>query len=76
MTSCKHDKLTLLPENKKRLQCKHCHLTIKTDELDNSYCPECFEIHGKRRYDFIEIKDDDTEIKYRCEKCHIIVKCK
>ncbi len=75
MTVCNHSTLTLLPEQKKRLRCRQCHLTIKADELGESYCPECFEMHGKKHYDFEELVESSTEITlYRCEGCGIIIK--
>ncbi len=74
MTSCNHSNLELLPERKNRLRCQHCHLTIKADDLANSYCPECFEIHKIKQYDFEEIVEAETGIvMYRCEECGIIV---
>jgi len=74
MTSCNHTKLELLPEEKNRLRCRHCHLTIKADDLGESYCPECFEMHGKKRYDFEEIEAVKTgTARYRCEGCGVII---
>jgi predicted RNA-binding Zn-ribbon protein involved in translation (DUF1610 family) len=71
---CRHLKLVLLPENESRLQCKQCHLTIKKDELGEEYCPECFEIFGRKRYDFKEIPAlGNGTVKYRCEDCGVIV---
>ena len=76
MNSCKHNVLTLLSNNSKRLKCRHCHLTIKPDELKEGYCPECFEAYGKKRYDFEEIDlETDNITQYRCEECHAIIKC-
>jgi hypothetical protein len=49
-------------------------LTIKADELGERYCPECFEMHGKKQYDFEEIPEKETEIaRYRCEDCGVII---
>jgi hypothetical protein len=49
-------------------------LTIKADELGESYCPECFEIHGRKRYDFEEIVVAETGVtRYRCEECGVII---
>jgi hypothetical protein len=46
------------------------------NELNNRYCPECFEVTGKKRYDFEEVKEPKKEItQYRCEDCGIIVDC-
>jgi rubrerythrin len=75
MTSCTHLTLVLLPEKKNVLRCRHCHLTIKDDELrEQGYCPECFEVQGRRRYDFDAIETEDKEkIRYQCEQCGIII---
>jgi Zn finger protein HypA/HybF involved in hydrogenase expression len=74
MTLCKHLTLFLLPEKKNMLRCRHCHLTIAADELQGGYCPECFETHGRKLYDFdaIEAKDKG-KVRYRCEQCGIII---
>ena len=74
MASCEHRELILLPEQADRLQCRHCHLTIKADELSGDYCPECFEIHGEKRNDFEKIgAKDSAKSRYRCEKCGIMI---
>jgi predicted RNA-binding Zn-ribbon protein involved in translation (DUF1610 family) len=57
------------------MRCRHCHLTIDGTELADSYCPECFERSGKRRYEFEELATDDSAtVTYRCEDCGAIVK--
>jgi phage terminase large subunit GpA-like protein len=74
MESCKHRHLVLLPNEGRRLRCRHCHLTIKEDELDTGYCPECFERCGKRHEDFEVVETaSDQKIRYRCEACHAII---
>lgn len=74
MSSCTHSKLELLPEEKKRLRCLHCHLTIAADELGAGYCPECYELHGKKRYDFEKVEPEKKGItRYRCEDCGAII---
>jgi predicted RNA-binding Zn-ribbon protein involved in translation (DUF1610 family) len=74
MNSCKHNNLMLLHKRDNKLRCHHCHLTIKANELINRYCPECFEASGKKRYDFEEVKDVQTEMaRYRCEDCGIMI---
>jgi len=74
MTSCRHLTLVLLPEKKNMLRCRHCHLTINADELRGGYCPECFEIDGRRHYDFDKIEAEDKgKGRYRCEQCGIII---
>ena len=74
MTTCRHLTLVQLPEKKNILRCRHCHLTIDPDELHGGYCPECFEVEGRRHYDFDEIEAEDKgKIRYRCEQCGIII---
>lgn len=74
MAECRHLKLILLPVEESRLQCVKCHLTIKPKELKEEYCPECYEISGRKQYNFKEIPVVKTEIaKYRCEDCGIII---
>ncbi len=74
MSHCKHSNLILLPGKKNRLRCKRCHLTIKTDDLEKDYCPECFEVTGKKHYDFEDVADDASETtQYRCEDCGLII---
>ena len=75
MTSCNHPALELLPERKKTLRCRHCHLTIAEDELGDGYCPECFEASGNKRYEFDEMETAESGIaRYRCEECGAIIK--
>jgi Zn finger protein HypA/HybF involved in hydrogenase expression len=74
MTSCTHNTLVLLPEKKSRLQCRHCHLTITSAELGDSFCPECYEIHDEKRYDFDEMGAEESgPVRYRCEECGVII---
>lgn len=74
MTSCNHINLVLLPAAKNKLRCRHCHLTIGSEELGKSFCPECFEARGEKRYDFEEIVEASTGVqRYRCEDCGIII---
>ncbi len=76
MSPCKHNLLILLPEVDNRLRCTHCHLTIKENELNGDYCPECFEMNGIRNYDFHKIQDHENDaIRYRCEDCGVIIEC-
>lgn len=72
MKQCKHNNLVLLPNTTKRLRCRHCHLTIKSDELDGNYCPECLESRGRRHADFETVEAEEST-RYRCEECHIII---
>ena len=74
---CNHSTLELLPERKKTLRCRHCHLTMAADELGEAYCPECFDASGDKRYNFEEIAIPETNIaRYRCEECGAIIKSK
>jgi len=74
MTQCIHRRLTLLPGEKHRLQCRYCHLTISEDELEEGYCPECYESEGWKRYDFDPVAPENlAETRYRCEECNIII---
>ena len=71
---CKHSILELLPDRKNVLRCQHCHLTIKADELGESYCPECYEVNGNKQFDFEEVAaENTTRTKYRCEDCGLII---
>jgi hypothetical protein len=74
MTSCRHLHLVLLPRQKNRLRCRHCHLTITAEELPGGYCPECSEAHGKKLYDFEEVQAiDQGKTRYQCEQCGVII---
>jgi len=74
MISCIHSNLVLLPLTKKRMRCRHCYLKIRADELGKSFCPECFEIHSEKRYDFEDIAETETGVvRYRCEDCGVII---
>jgi len=74
MNSCKHNTLVLLPGQKNRLRCRHCHLLIKAEELGKNCCPECLEARGEKRYDFEEVKAAETDVlRYRCEDCGVII---
>lgn len=74
MTACSHKSLVILSVSQKRLRCRHCHLTIDPKELNDDYCPECYEVHGKRQYDFETIGDGQAAlVRYRCEDCGIII---
>jgi len=70
MAACSHTNLTLLPAKANKIRCLHCHLTIDPDELGGQYCPECYEIHGKKQWDFEPVEPDTPEAqRYRCEDC-------
>ena len=72
--SCQHHNLVLLHEAKPRLRCRHCHLTIKQEDIGDGYCPECFELTGEKRYDFEPVEQAEAgPVKYRCEDCGAII---
>jgi hypothetical protein len=48
-------------------------LTINAEELGDGYCPECFEISGKKQYEFDEMESEGVA-RYRCEECGTIIK--
>jgi hypothetical protein len=74
LTHCTHSKLLLLPQEKQRVRCRHCHLTIKPGDLDADYCPECFEKDGVKRNDFDAVDGEENGvIRYRCELCGAII---
>ncbi len=76
MDSCKHTSLVLLTAQKNRVRCRHCHLTIEETELDNGYCPECFDSRGEKCYQFEQVLAPETEgANYRCEECGVIIHC-
>jgi predicted RNA-binding Zn-ribbon protein involved in translation (DUF1610 family) len=73
MTSCGHQELILIPSPGKKLQCRHCQLTIDEEELAGGHCPECFEAFGIRRRDFEPVGDDEDRTRYRCENCGAVI---
>jgi len=71
---CRHKNLVLLSEREERLRCRHCHLTIKSDELGSQWCPECYETTGSKRYDFEKVAEPTAgKVQYRCEDCHVLI---
>ncbi len=75
MTLCNHTMLELLPERKKTLRCRQCHLTIDAKEVGDGYCPECFDRSGKKVYEFEEMEaEEGGAASYRCEECGVIIK--
>jgi hypothetical protein len=74
MPPCRHQRLALVRRERKKLRCRHCHLTIDEKELGKGYCPECAEVNGLRRRDFEEIAlEDDGAVLYRCEGCGALI---
>ena len=77
MDTCRHQRLVLVKQDKNKLRCTHCHLTINEDELESDCCPECWEAEGVRRRDFEKLERKDTDSgTYRCEECGVEVKTK
>lgn len=71
MSQCNHEQIVVITESAKRLRCRHCHLTIKEEDLTDGTCPECYETEGRRHTDFEEVfTNDAAEIRYRCEICN------
>ena len=73
MSSCPHLNLLLLEAPAPRMRCRHCHLTIRADELDGGPCPECYETGGQKRYDFETLRPRDAGVQYRCEDCGTLI---
>lgn len=72
MDECPHTHLMIITERDKRLRCRFCHLTIKANELEHGYCPECFESSGLKRDDFEEVGPlGGGATLYRCEDCGV-----
>lgn len=57
------------------MRCRHCHLTIKADELTDGYCPECYAVERVKRNDF-EKMDVSRATRYQCEECGAIIEFK
>lgn len=72
--ACRHRQLVLLPAQKARVRCRHCHLTINIGDLTTRYCPECFATYKTKRYDFEDLVTVDSgTTRYRCEECGILI---
>ena len=70
MSRCPHRNILVIIESAQRIRCRHCHLTIKAEELADGYCPECYDNEGLKRYAFeIVGSHDDDRVHYRCEDC-------
>jgi hypothetical protein len=70
---CPHTNLTVLGSARRKLRCRHCHLTIDAEELSEGYCPECYEATGDQRYDFDRVASANRGIRYRCEECGLVI---
>ena len=71
---CNHTEIVLIETNENRLRCKRCHLTIKTEELEDRHCPECYERDGSRRDDFEEVQSEQSsKARYCCAQCRAII---
>ena len=74
MPRCDHQEMALLPPQDKKLRCRHCHLTIDGKELEDGYCPECYEVYNEKRRDFESVETEgDGKTRYICEKCGAII---
>ncbi len=77
MEQCRHQRLILVKNDKPKLRCRHCHLTIDKEELESDFCPECWENDHIRRREFEEVRQEKQDFDtYRCEDCGIEVKTK
>lgn len=73
---CRHKELVLLDSKGKKFRCMHCHLTIDEDELEDGFCPECYEVYGVRRRDFELLKrEHESQEEYCCERCGLLIPC-
>jgi predicted RNA-binding Zn-ribbon protein involved in translation (DUF1610 family) len=74
MKSCSHTNLELLPERKNTVRCRYCHLTLAGEDLQDGFCPECFDVSGIKRYEFEEVKrSEESATRYRCDDCGAII---
>ncbi|MFP3870563.1 MAG: hypothetical protein ACLFVT_06765 [Syntrophobacteria bacterium] len=74
MVECEHRRLVMIQERKVKFRCRHCHLVLAGDELGQGYCPECYEVHHVKRYDFDRLEPEESgKIRYRCEDCGAII---
>jgi rubrerythrin len=56
------------------VRCRVCHLTLKTEELEDGYCPECYDRDGRRQTDFEEVTgENNVPTRYRCEDCGVLI---
>jgi Zn finger protein HypA/HybF involved in hydrogenase expression len=75
MDECVHKNLVLMNQDKNKLRCIHCHLTINEEELETDFCPECWETDRIKRSDFEKVEQKYTDTcTYRCEGCGVEVK--
>ena len=59
------------------MRCRYCHLTLASEDLQEGFCPECFETSGNKRYEFDEVKRlDEPPARYRCDDCGVIISSK
>ncbi|MFP4444822.1 MAG: hypothetical protein ACLFPD_01075 [Desulfosudaceae bacterium] len=73
MDHCPHKNLVRVPAPEPRLRCRHCHLTLKPEELEDGYCPECYAETGQKRDDFERLAAEEGEAYYRCEECGAVI---
>ena len=74
MSQCKHTHILVIRESSLRLRCRHCHLTIKPEDITDGFCPECYEADGRKRDDFERIESAlKSSVRYRCEECGVML---
>ncbi|MFP3928911.1 MAG: hypothetical protein ACLFUP_08405 [Desulfobacteraceae bacterium] len=73
MESCRHRKLVLVDPEPAKLRCRRCNLTIRREDLDGDYCPECLEERGERHSDWEELEPGPVKPRYRCEDCGALI---
>lgn len=74
MSDCRHKHLVLLRgDSAPRLRCRVCHLTIKAADLEDEFCPECYERDGRRHRDFEKVDGPASPARYRCEDCGVLI---
>jgi predicted RNA-binding Zn-ribbon protein involved in translation (DUF1610 family) len=77
MNSCNHTNLELLPVRKNTVRCRYCDLTLAVEDLQDGFCPECFDVSGTKRYEFDEVKSrEEPAARYRCDDCGVIITSK
>ncbi len=74
MEDCPHTNLVVLNAAQQKLRCRHCHLKIAAADMQDEFCPECYEATGYKKYDFDVVESNGlTSVRYRCEDCGIII---
>lgn len=67
---CRHRKLVILPEPRRRLQCRRCGRILPPEAPLLPFCPGCCAEDGVERRDFVETNIIDVAFaRYQCEEC-------